>query len=245
MDYKSVVEWWQSDKFDYSVLLSNFRVVFACNSNSIEGSSLTYNTTRGIFEDNKVTSFTGLVSDLLEVQNQKFAFEYIYKSLLEKKPITVDFIKKVHRLMFYGCYDDVRWSKGERPGQFKKGDYCVGISSEGSYPDEVDSDIEELIEEINSYDGDKILTAVAYFHLRFEQIHPFADGNGRAGRLLLNYYLLLHGYPPTVIFSEDKDTYYMSLEVFDRTGNIDGFMKFLEEQTVKTWSKRLERRTHA
>lgn len=62
------------------------------------------------------------------------------------------------------------------------------------------------------------------------------DGNGRLGRTLLNYYLMIHDYPPTIIYNEDKDVYYMALEVFDRTGQINGFEKFLQEQTEKTWS---------
>lgn len=54
---------------------------------------------------------------------------------------------------------------------------------------------------------------------------------------MLNYYLLIHDLPPVIIFDEDKETYYIALEVFDRTDELSGFIQFLKEQTVKTWKK--------
>ena len=71
-----------------------------------------------------------------------------------------------------------------------------------------------------------------------EQIHPFADGNGRVGRTIMNYYLMTHNYPPAIIYNEDKSPYYLALAVFDKAGEIDGFIQFLKEQTIKTWSKK-------
>ena len=58
----------------------------------------------------------------------------------------------------------------------------------------------------------------------------------------MNYYLITHNYPPVIIFSEDKDTYYMALAVFDKTDKIDGFIKFLKEQAVKTWGRKERKR---
>lgn len=78
----------------------------------------------------------------------------------------------------------------------------------------------------------------SYLHLRFEEIHPFADGNGHVGRTLLNYYLMTHDYPPLILYSEDKRTYYMALAVYDKTRKISGFIEFLKEQMVKTWEKK-------
>ena len=78
-------------------------------------------------------------------------------------------------------------------------------------------------------------------HLNFESIHPFADGNGRVGRTLMNYFLMIHQHPPTIFYEEDKEVYYMALATFDKTEKIDGFRKFLEEQTIKTWAEKRRR----
>ena len=108
-------------------------------------------------------------------------------------------------------------------------------------PDEVESGLTDLINELNKYDGFDVLNAAAYFHLRFEHIHPFADGNGRVGRTLLNYFLLIHGEPPVIVFDEDKKNYYDALETYDTKEEIEPLYAFLKEQTVKTWEKTYER----
>ena len=241
--YNDIVEWWnkleKNTIEDYQVLLDNFQILFASNTNNIEGIDVSYHTTRDVFEGKDLSNYSGSLENLFLLRNQKFASEFITKSLLFKTPITVDFIKKVHRIFMYGCYDQKRWNKGERPGEFKIGDYCTGIMDTGSLPEEVPVDIEELVDELNTTKITNVLTAGAYFHCVFESIHPFADGNGRVGRTLLNYFLMLNNYPPLIIYNEDKETYYMALTVFDRTGEIIGMEKFLQEQTIKTWSKHL------
>ncbi len=242
MDYMSIVKWWQDKNLhtvdDYKTVLDNFQILFTCNSNNIEGSNISYHTTREIFEERPLSASGLTPRDIFEVRNQKFAFEFLLKALMNSVPIGIDFIKKLHYLLMYGSYDEIRWRKGERPGQFKVGDYCVGMTDEGSCPDEVVEDLSEVVEEINSTTGD-ILTIATYFHLKLESIHPFADGNGRVGRTLLNYFLMLHNYPPMVIYNEDKNTYYLGLEVFDRIGEISGMRDFFKEQTIKTWKNRM------
>lgn len=238
MDYETMVNWWQSKNLvtveDYATELENFNIVFTYNSVNIENIPVSYHMTRELFCNGKLQNFTGDVSHVMELQNQKFAHEYIAKHLVQKTPITKEFVLKLHNIMLRGCYDERRWNKGERPGKFKVNDYCVGANSVGSFPEEVDSEITNLIDKINDSKG-AVLTRAAYFHLVFEHIHPFADGNGRLGRVLMNYFLMLNNYPPTVIFNEDKETYYIALEVYDRTEQINGFIKFVEEQTLKTW----------
>jgi Fic family protein len=74
----------------------------------------------------------------------------------------------------------------------------------------------------------------------FEYIHPFADGNGRVGRTLLNYFLITRGHPPLIVCDEDKSGYYATLQAYDETEDLDSLYIFLKEQTVKTWAKALK-----
>ena len=70
--------------------------------------------------------------------------------------------------------------------------------------------------------------------------HPFADGNGRTGRMVMNYLLLYLGHPPIIIHEEDRKEYYSGLEAWDENQKLDVLMDFLKEQTVKTWKKQVK-----
>ena len=239
-EYLRIVDEWRKrplkTRADVDTALDNFRVFFAYNSNKIENPETTYHDAREIFENGKVVGYTGELRTLFEIQNQKYCYEFLIDKITAKEEITPDMVKEVHKILMSGCYDESRWEKGERPGEYKKYDYVTGDGI-GSAPEDVAAEIDSLCNEVASIPDDKALTAAAYLHLRFEAIHPFADGNGRAGRTLMNYYLMIHGYPPTVLYEEDKKTYYISLAVYDKTEEISGFEEFVKEQTIKTWSK--------
>lgn len=106
-------------------------------------------------------------------------------------------------------------------------------------------DTREIFEHdgVTSYTGDlrtlNALTAAAYFHAKFENIHPFVDGNGRVGRLLLNFFLVRHGHSPIVIHEENRKDYYEALEAWDRQQELEPLYAFLREQTAKTWEKQI------
>jgi Fic family protein len=104
----------------------------------------------------------------------------------------------------------------------------------------VETDLSELLEEVNAIGKQSPLKAGAYFHARFENIHPFADGNGRVGRTLLNYWLMINDYPPTIICEEDKRSYYEALQEYDEKETITPLVTFLEEQTIKTWERTMK-----
>ena len=108
-------------------------------------------------------------------------------------------------------------------------------------PEDVETELDELLMEINGFSGDNILKAASYFHCKFENIHPFSDGNGRVGRLALNYFLLTRHHPPIIIHEEDRREYFQALEQWDREQNISLMIAFLSTQAVKTWSKNIER----
>lgn len=224
--YDDIVWAWKKRKIenvsDLDAQLDNFRILFAYHSNAIENKETTYHHTREIFENGKVVNFTGDIRTLLEIQNQKECYEYLKNLIMEGRTLDKKIVKKVHELLLKGCYDEKKYKKGEWPGEYKKHDYVVGDDI-GAFPEDVESEISELCEEVNAYHGEDILTTACCFHLNFESIHPFADGNSRVGRTLMNYYLMIHGYPPTIIYEENKDAYYMGLAVFDKANKKRGF----------------------
>ena len=152
----------------------------------------------------------------------------------------MELVKEVHRLLTAGTYDERRYiDNGERPGEFKKHDYVTGVHEVGSSAEDVEKEVAELIAEIDAYEGDDVLKAAAYFHARFEYIHPFADGNGRVGRTLLNYYLMIRGHPPLIVHDEEKGRYYAALQTYDEAENLAPLYEFFRYETEKTWAKSL------
>ena len=125
-----------------------------------------------------------------------------------------------------------------RSGEYKKHDYVVG-NDQGALPEEVSSEIEELCEELQDIPdkGDNIIKTAAYLHCKFENTHPFADGNGRVGRTLMNYFLMTHEHPPIVIRNETKNEYYNALGCYDKTGELDGFVAYIKKETIETWEE--------
>lgn len=239
--YKAIVEQWKSKNIntiaEYEAVLSNFRIVFAYNSGAIENPEITYHNTREIFENGKVVNFSGNLRTLYEIENQKMCYQYILTALEVKESITPHFIKGIHKYLTRGTYDERRWSLGERPGQFKQHDFVIGKAGQGALPEEVPGEIEELCEELTGIQdkGDNILKAAAYLHCKFENIHAFADGNGRVGRTLMNYFLMLNHYPPLIVFDNSKQSYYEALEYYDETGDISKFVSYMKMAYEKTW----------
>ena len=245
-NYSEIQKLWKSYEINtlgkLEKYLSNFRIHFAYNSGKIENNNITFNDTKEIFENNKVLNYTGDSRTIFEQQNQKLCYEFLKSKIINKEPLTLDLIKEIHRILTSGTYDERRYiENGERPGELKKHDYVVGEAEVGTRPDEVSSQLENMLQEVNAYSGNKHLTTAAYLHASFEYIHPFADGNGRVGRTVLNYYLMTHDEPPLIVFDEEKNLYYDSLKAFDLAENIVPLKKFLEMETIRTWSKTLKR----
>ena len=242
--YTKAVELWRSYEIqspaDLDKYLSNFRILFAYHSGKIENEDITYHDTREIFENGRVCGYTGSTRALFEQQNQKLCYEFLKQKIVDREPLSVELIKEFHRVMTMGTYDERRYiANEERPGEFKKHDYVTGVHEVGSASENVESDLSDLIDEVTSYGGADALKAGAYFHARFEYIHPFADGNGRVGRTLLNYYFMTHDHPPLVVYDEDKAGYYAALQGYDENEDIASLIGFLQMQAAKTWSKTL------
>ena len=230
-------------KNDLEKELYDFWILFAYHSNKIENQEIDYHDTREIFDNGKVQSFSGDPRTLFEIQNQKECYYYLLDKLEKREKISIELIKEIHKILTQGTYDEARYLKGERPGEFKKGDYIVGKSETGSNAEDVEKELKDLLSEIYDNDSDDYLTIGSYFHLRFEAIHPFADGNGRVGRTLLNYYFITNSIKPLIIYDEDKKDYYKCLQAYDADENIDLMIKFLSYSQDKTWKKKNSQNT--
>ena len=153
-------------------------------------------------------------------------------------------MKEFQSRLTQNTYDTRRWQIGERPGEYKKHDFVTGKAEIGAAPEDVAEEIAELLKKLDDAPAEKALTAAAYFHAKFENIHPFADGNGRTGRLAMNYLLLLNNHPPIIVHEQDRKGYYEALEAWDERQELEPLIQYLKEQTEKTWEKQVQREEH-
>ena len=188
------------------------------NSNHIEGSRLTHDQTRYIFETNTigVTDEGVKVDDIIETVNHFRCIDYIIDHATDK--LTESFIKELHFILKSGTTDSTKdWFA---VGDYKRLPNEVG-GIETSLPECVADDMQKLLKEYNAK-KQKSFDDLLNFHHRFEQIHPFQDGNGRVGRLILFKECLANNIVPFIITDELKMFYYRGLQNWP---NIKGFLR--------------------
>ena len=243
--YEQTVLWWQKKniKTDYELAeaFNGHVIAFAYHSGNIENPNITYHDTREIFEHDGVTAYTGDLRTLYEIRNAKYANQYFFDAFKVQQPLNETFIKEMQKRLTLNTYDERRWQNGERPGEYKKGNYVTGKNETGALAEDVPVEMSELIDDLKNVPNDKSLIGAAFLHAKFENIHPFADGNGRTGRLVMNYFLVTHNHPPIVIHQEDRQKYFAALEAWDNEQDLEPLKNFLKWQTVKTWEKQLQK----
>ena len=181
------------------------------NSNHIEGSQLTHDQTRYIFETNTIGLEKDIVNvdDIIETANHFRCIETIID--FASTPLTEDFIKNLHKMLKSGSSDS-------RKDWFVVGDYKKMPNEVGgmqtSLPEEVESKVRKLIDRYNKTDN-KTLEDIIEFHVIFERIHPFQDGNGRVGRLIMFKECLKYNIVPFIIEDDLKMFYYRGLKEWD------------------------------
>ncbi|NQJ22128.1 Fic family protein [Streptococcus suis] len=199
-------------------LYHKVQIELAFNSNHIEGSQLTHDQTRYIYETNTIgfeENTTIKVDDIIETINHFTAVDFLLDSFQDK--LTEKWIKDIHAILKRGTSDS-------RKSWFQVGNYKVIPNEVGGHettlPENVASDMQELL--INYHDLQHIsFETILDFHVRFERIHPFQDGNGRVGRLIMFKECLKHGYTPFIIGDDMKFFYYRGLSEW---GEQDGFL---------------------
>lgn len=177
------------------------------NSNHIEGSSLTHEQTRYIFETNTIGAETGNlnVDDVIETANHFRLVSLIIDNA--KSMLTEEFIKELHLMLKNGTSDS-------RKDLFAVGDYKKLPNEVGGMntviPEEVSDKMKELLNEYNAKEEISI-EDILDFHVKFEKIHPFQDGNGRVGRLIMFKECLKYNIVPFIIEDDLKMFYYRGL----------------------------------
>ena len=183
-------------------LNEEFTVEFTYNSNAIEGNTLTLRETdlvlRGLTIDQKP------LKDHIEAVGHKEAFDYVRELVKENAPLTESVIKQIHYLVLAGKKDD--------RGVYRRVPVRImGAHHEPVQPCLIAPKMEQLLLDYAASE-DHIVTKLARFHIEYEGIHPFIDGNGRTGRLLVNLELMKAGYPPIDIKFTDRAAYYNAFE---------------------------------
>ncbi len=216
---------------EIKALNDQFAVEYTYNSNAIEGNTLTLRETdlvlRGLTVDKKP------LKDHLDVVGHKDAFDYVSELLKDKEPLSERTIKQIHFLVLgrdvqnRGVYRNVPV-------------YISGAKTQTTEPMLISEKIHELLKWYQTDTEDDFLTKIALFHLRFESIHPFIDGNGRTGRLLVNLELMKLGYPPIDIKFTDRTAYYKAFDSYAVTGSPKAMFKLFAKYLTQRLRRYIE-----
>lgn len=215
-------------------LTEEFIVEYTYNSNAIEGNTLTLRETdmvlRGLTIDKKP------LKDHMEAVGHKEAFDFVRDLVKDNVPISESIIKQIHYLVLA--------DKKEDRGVYRRVPVRImGAKHEPVQPYLIQPQMEQLLEKYRN-STEHIIPKLARFHIEFEGIHPFIDGNGRTGRLLVNLELMKAGYPPIDIKFTDRIAYYNAFDEYHGKHNLgameklfagylkerlDGYLRMLQE----------------
>lgn len=202
-----------------------FIVEHTYNSNAIEGNTLTLQETALVLQG--ITIDRKPLKDHLEVVGYKEAFEYVEQLAKEQKPMTEYEIRVIHSLVLADRKED--------RGQWRRVPVrIVGAATTPVQPYQIEPMVGALLADMDTvYRRLHVIEQVALFHLRFESIHPFIDGNGRTGRLLMNLLLIKAGYPPINVKFADRRRYYEAFDSYATIGSPEAMVTLIAEYLVE------------
>jgi len=222
-EYRQIIK--NLTKKQFKDILDRFTVNFTYESNAIEGNSLTLKDVILILTENIVPKGKDL-RDVYETRNTRIANQFLFDNKIK---ITIKDIIKLHELLIRDT--------GIAVGFKKLPNFLIMRNVKTVPPEKVE---EEMIKLVKWYHENKEkehpLRIAAEFHGRFERIHPFEDGNGRVGRMLINAILLEQGYPPLIIRKTMRQSYFDALEAFDNGYKVK-MIRFLIKKFENTFNK--------
>lgn len=201
------------------------------NSNAIENSSLTLKETEKVLLEMELSRDVSL-REVYEAKNLARVIEYTRKKAAAAE-LNKEWILLLHKMLIGGIDDKIA-------GRFrKKGEYVRVGAYVAPAPEQVERMMESILIEYNSKLDGYFLDKIAKFHLDFESIHPFCDGNGRIGRALINCQLLRLGFPRLIIRNKEKKYYYQAFSDYREKKNTKPMEKVLALALIESLHKRL------
>lgn len=181
------------------------------NSNAIENSTLTIAETEKILMELEVSRDVS-VREVFEAKNLARVFEYI-RNKTDSKNIDKDLMLLLHKMLIDNIDESIS-------GRFRKIHEYVRVGTHvAPAPEHIEAMIDTMLLEYSSTHDAHFLEKISRFHLDFETIHPFNDGNGRIGRVLINYQILQTSFPPIIIRDKEKGTYYKAFKEYRESDN--------------------------
>lgn len=181
-------------------------VRLAYNSSAIEGNTITLPETATIIINQTLPNNSKITNrEYFEVLNHQPAFEYMITNIQNNNPLSVSIIKEIHEILT----DRLQHDKG----MFKiYPNYISGTEFNTALPENVPGLMNQLVDNLSyrieqATSDEEVIKAILEAHISFEKIHPFSDGNGRTGRLIMTYSLLENNLPPLIIKKKDKNSY--------------------------------------
>ncbi|GEN30181.1 Fic family protein [Cerasibacillus quisquiliarum] len=189
--------------YEYTVINMSY------NTNRMEGSTLSLSDTKDLFEKNTIFSGGHNVDDIIEGKNHFRLFDFMLDTI--KEPLTERLIKEYHQILKRNTSDEVRYGSGRYKG-------IPNIA--GDQPTVEPHEVEGLMRDLVENHSINNLMDILSFHHQFELIHPFQDGNGRVGRMIMFRQCLEYGITPFIIPSDRREEYINGLKLFKEEPNV-------------------------
>lgn len=215
----------ERDKFDRSGVYAYTQRLLAYNSNKIEGSTLTEEQTASLFDNGTLPKSNDYykAKDVEEMNGHFLMFNKMLDTLSEA--LSQELIKQFHYELKSGVFEDR--ANGYAIGDYKKRPNMIGMY-QTTRPEDV---AQEMYLLMDWYNNQRVnISALAEFHARYESIHPFQDGNGRTGRLILFRECLKNGIVPVVIEDANRNIYLEALKEFREEKRLDKLMLLFEKE---------------
>jgi len=201
------------------------------NSNAIENSTLTLPETEKILLEMEISKNLNL-REVYEAQNLARITKYIHEKAVASD-LNEELITLLHQMLIGNINDSIT-------GRFRKEHEYVRVGTHiAPAPEHIDRMVENTLIEYESNHLGYFLEKIARFHLQFETIHPFNDGNGRIGRILINWQLLRLGFPQIIVRNKGKQKYYDTFGIFRSSGDTQPFLIILYRALTESLHKRL------